>query len=325
MAATNAMRALKGMSRDGKDIVLANPMQNRLLAELGGKIASIENRVPKIGSAQGPLLSLGIGSIDAMLATGAPVPARALHEVRAASVLDAAAATVFAMALGLRAAGKGSIFWISEREARAEAGRPYGPGLAALGLCGADLVRIEVRRTADALWAAGEIAAAKGAGLCLLELRGNPQAAGLAFSRRLALRAREAGVPVLLLRQSGGEEASAALTRWQIAPAPSRSAGVGSAGRKWVGPPSFAVTLEKCRGAGSASWIMEWNRNERAFELAGPAGGLNANLDTGEAGGFGPPGARSRPPLSVGEPAAAFDRPDRAAAPWSGLAARRSA
>lgn len=275
--------------------------QAKTLARLGAEIARIEHRTPMLASPRGAAaniatglhlprgrcLSLGIAVIDAILdggGCGGQSAASALHEVRAPASLDGAAAGGFALALGLRAAANpASIFWIGERETRTEAGAFYGPGMAALGLGSAELIRVFVNKTSDALWAAGEIAAHRGAGLCLLELRGNPARADLTFSRRLALRARESGVPVILLRQGGTSEASAALTRWRVSPAPSNAGpsnadpfnagpfNAGIAGKKWLGPPAFAVTLDKCRGARTGQWIMEWKTDERLFALAQPA------------------------------------------------------
>lgn len=303
-----------------------------LIAALGSRIARIENRPPafdpahETSAATGPVLSLGMTGIDAMLAGReagtAPVPAAALHEVRAETALDAAAATGFALGLGQRAIActgrrQAAMFWIAGHDARNEAGLIYGPGLEDLGLGGIELVRVFANGVADALWAAGEVAAHKGAGLCLLELRANPARADLAFSRRLALRAREAGVPVIVLRQGGGEEASAALTRWRVAPAPS-DPGI-AAGRKWLGPPAFAVTLEKCRGGRPGEWLMEWKSDERLFAPAG-SGNLAAMHPAGFPVRFGAAGS----PLSLPRPSRAFDRPSGEAAARSGLAARRA-
>jgi protein ImuA len=279
----------------------------------------------------GPCLALGIEEIDAMLCgrhAASPVPAAALHEVRAQTSLDAAAATAFALALGVRALECGrpqdmpqTLFWIAAKEARGEAGLIYGPGLAALGLGKAELIRVFVDNTADALWAAGEVAAHKGAGLCLLEMRGNPAKADLAFSRRLAMRARQSRVPVIVLRQSGGEEASAALTRWRVAPAPSalQNAGQGP-GRKWLGPPAFAVTLEKCRGGQPGEWIMEWKSDERLFAPFKSGSGTMRS----PAAAFTPAGPIAGSPLPVHHPHRAADGPAGAAAPRSGMAARRA-
>ena len=304
-----------------------------LVAELGARIAKIENRAPSMEEGgerdTGPCLAIGIEEIDAMLRgrhAASPVPAAALHEVRAQTGLDAAAATAFALALGVRAlecghpsASPKAMFWIAASEARSEAGLLYGPGLAALGLGDAELIRVFTGNTADALWAAGEVAAHKGAGLCLLEMRGNPARADLAFSRRLALRARQSRVPVIVLRQGGGEEASAALTRWRVAPAPSALQGADQGpGRKWLGPPAFAVTLEKCRGGQPGEWMMEWKSDERLFAP------FKSGAMRSPAAAFTPAGPDAGPPLPVHRPHRAADGPAGAAAPWPVMAARRA-
>jgi len=255
------------------------------------------------------LLRFGIAEPDLALGDGLPVAA--LHEVRAAEAGEAASAIGFALLFaGLAAGFDRPVFWIAEEMAQAEAGSLYGPGLAALGLDPGLLVRVRVRKLAEALWAAGEVAAA-GAGPCLMEIRGNPARADLAFTRRLALRARAAGLPVILLRQGGEAEASAAASRWAIAPADSRvsahASRVGASGAgpsaRWLGPPAFAVTLEKCRGGRPGRFFLEWNCHERRFVpiVAGTFTRMQS-ADGAAAGAYGEPfdGAFGKQPaLSV--------------------------
>jgi protein ImuA len=298
-----------------------------MVARLGAEIARIEQRVPsldavgidgKAGDGPRHVLSTGHPQADLLVAG---TPAAALHEVRAPLSVDSAAACGFALALGLRAAQDPAwMFWIAEEQAVAEAGAPYGPGISALGLGGVRIIHVLVRRTADALWAAGEVSGCTGAGLCIVELRGNPHGADLAFSRRLAMRARESGTPVILLRQGGEEQASAALTRWRIGPAPSDS---GAPGRKWVGPPAFSVKLEKSRGGRSGEWIMEWNGNERFFAPFGFARGIAAGQSRIPGAGRYAAG-EPRKAVSVGQSSEAFDGSNREAPQRPGVAARRA-
>jgi protein ImuA len=182
------------------------------VGRLRSAVARIEGRLPgaPVDEASRSLraVPLGVAQVDAALGGG--LAAGALHEVRAETALDLSCAAGFALAVaGLLTGFEGHVFWIAPRQARHEAGAFYGPGLAAFGLDGARLVRVLAHDEKEALWAAGEVAGA-GAGVCLVELRGNPAAADLAFSRRLALRARAADTTVILLRQSGAAEASAA-------------------------------------------------------------------------------------------------------------------
>jgi protein ImuA len=305
----------------------ADAERGATVARLGAEIARIERRAPSLvagadeerpGEEPRRMLSTGHTQADLLVAG---TPAAALHEVRAPLSVDSAAAGCFALALGLRAAAEPAcIFWIADEQGLAEAGVPYGPGISALGLGDARIVRVLVRRTADALWAAGEVSACSGAGLCILELRGNPRDADLALSRRLAMRARESGTPVILLRQGGEEEASAALTRWRVEPAPSDP---GEPGRKWVGPPAFSVRLEKSRGGRSGEWIMEWNGDERLFAPFGFAEGIAAGPSRISGAGRRASGA-IREAVSFGQSPEAFHGSHREASQWPGMAARRA-
>jgi protein ImuA len=295
------------------------------IAGLGRLIERIERRRPWLEEPDGPVrkeargkdcgLVTGVAAIDA--AIGAATPA-ALHEVRAPTALDLPAAAGFALALGgLLTRFEGMIFWIAGREARAETGEFHGPGLAELGFDPALLVRVFPHNLAESLWAAGEIAASPGVGLCLLELRGNPTRADLTFSRRLAHRAQASGTPVVLLRQSGGEEASAAATRWRVMSAPSAAGAATSDDptANWPGWPAWRVELEKCRGARPGVLILEWRKDERLLAVC-----RNAARDRNAA----EPGGAAGPPLSGGKPAAACDRPDRPAALGRGMAFGRA-
>lgn len=223
-------------------------------------------------------LRFGIAAIDDMLGRA---PAAALHEVRAAPGSEAAAAG-FALALGNlaadgKAAGGQFACFVTAGRDLAEAGDLYGPGLEALGLSLRALVRVRPRTLAEALWAAGEAAATPGAGFCLLEIAGNPRLADLSLTRRLALRAAASGTPVLLLRQGGAAEASAASTRWLVQPAPSRPGQdppggfVGGFAKGFakglLGPPAFDVTLEKSRRGRTGRFLLEWSRHERRLAL----------------------------------------------------------
>lgn len=301
--------------------------RRELVDQLNAAIARMEGRRPGMdlprtldgerGETGGPerrgIVPFGIGVIDAALGGGLAV--NALHEVRATTALDLPSAAGFALAIGGLLAGFDTpLFWITERQSRQEAGGFYGPGFEALGFEPARLVRVFTENCAQALWAAGEIAASPGTGICMLELRGNPARADLAFSRRLSLRARTARVPVILLRQYGKEEASAAATRWRVSAAPSRP-GIGE-GRQWVGPSAWEVALEKCRGGRLGEWKLEWRHDECLFAPC-------AGADTGASRCAATPRAAGTS-LSGDRPAADFDRPGRTDALGRGLAQKRA-
>lgn len=261
-----------------------------------------DHAAPYLEDPAGPLrVPLGMDEIDAALDpdTQGGIIANALHEVRVETCLDAASGAGFSLCLGLlmargiaasrhaagRISGPGAVetlpvFWISDAFVRAEYGAFYGPGLSAFNLDPEDLIRVFPRTRREALWAAGEIVSAKNAvGFCLVEIRGNPAEMDLTTTRRLMLRARTSCTPVIILRQSGFEEASAAATRWHISPAVSRQDRQ-QPYRTLLGPPSFSVHLEKCRGGritGKNPWKIEWNANDQRLVLLNPANDVAAN------------------------------------------------
>jgi protein ImuA len=320
------------------------PIRSVMLAQLRAAIARIEDRAPRLAVGVSPLppadrvvarprsghpgrLRFGIPELDLALdpRPGGGLPVAALHEVRAAESGEAASAIGFALLLaGLAAGFCRPVFWIAQDVASAEAGSLYGPGLTGLGLDPGLLVRIRVRRLAEALWAAGEVAAA-GAGSCLLEIRGNPARADLAFTRRLALRAQATGLPVIVLRQSGQEEAGAAASRLAVRPAASGTGPPNGTSARWLGPPAFAVTIEKCRGGRAGSpdsadpFLLEWNCHERRFVAIGPGTSSRARSDDRT-----PAGRTPVAPLPVARSASAGDGSADARPPRPALALRRA-
>ena len=229
----------------------------RRLALMEGRAASDADR-----------FDLGHEAADAWLGG---LNRRALHEIHAASGGDMASADGFSLGLAARAAGAGYIAWIVQSMATAEAGLPYGEGLADWGL---DPGRVLFVRTRDAqaLLAAAEDCLKSGAlGAVVMSVWGEPKALNLTATRRLALAARESGTVALLVRTGAGVQAGAAETRWTIASAPSRPLEAGAPGR-----PVLTARLEKSRtGANPGQWMMEWRSDARGFgEIETVSGGL---------------------------------------------------
>ena len=84
----------------------------------------------------------------------------------------------------------------------------------------------------------------------------------LVASRRLQLAAETRGVTGLLLRPPAPRPiASAAVTRWRLAGAPSQPAPSAPA------PPRWRVELARCRGGRPGRWLLEW-RQDRLTEVA---------------------------------------------------------
>jgi protein ImuA len=260
-----------------------------IVCALKGAIRAIEEGA-RTGDDRG-LIPLGVPAIDAALGGG--IARAAFHEIAAASESAVAAATGFALALAARA-GARPVLWIAEDLGLVESGTPYGPGLDEFGLAPERLVTAAAAKPRDVLWAMEEAVRCRAVGAVIGELRHPGRAVDLVASRRLSLAAGNHDGCALLLRSQPGEETSAAATRWIVAPAapslPSPACGGGSG---WgpaagPGPPRLFAELTRNRRGPVGSWLLEWNRVERRFDLASS--------------------------LSVPVAAAAFDRPHRTAA-----------
>ncbi len=211
------------------------------LAALRARIGAIE-RIGGLsdGEGAGPL-SLG-AAVDAALPWGG-LPRGCLHEI-----MGTEAAAGFAAGLAARLAGRtGAVLWCLRPRAVFDAGHLHGPGLTQFGLDPGRLIVAQARSDQDLLWAMEE-GLRSGRPAAVL---GEVGEVGLAASRRLQLAAEMGGVMALLLRRrKARRESSVAVTRWQVAPAPSGDA-LSSVWR---------VDLVRCRGGAPKSWLMEWHR-----------------------------------------------------------------
>lgn len=199
------------------------------------------------------------------------LPAGGLVEIRNAQTRDMGAASGFALALAAlrqaQAEGGGATLWIGQAMALAEAGTPYGPGLRQHGLDPARFLLARPRTLADALWTAEAALTVPALSTVILEIRGNPAGFALTESRRLQVRARASGILLLLLRQAGAEEASSALHRLRVDPAPALERPLPDATTLAgsIGAVVFRVTPEKSKTAAPLAVLLEWNPDDRRF------------------------------------------------------------
>ena len=273
--------------------------QRETVADLAARIARIEGRAvgrleatpavlpvetvpaqPEVGAGRAGtarrLQPFGVAEADAALAGGFPA---GLTEIHVDETRGSGSGAGFALALAvLFGAGPGRpAIWIGGAHGFAEGGMPYGPGLAAYGLDPAGLVLVRTPRLEQAVWAGEEAARSPAPALTILEVRGNPKLLALEGTRRLHLRAGRAGRPLVLLRQSGRPEATAAPLRLRIAPAPASSVpdlepGWGEPASRLIGHPVFAVTVEKARDGRAHHFLLQWNPHDRRFQaLAEPS------------------------------------------------------
>ncbi len=193
-----------------------------------------------------PCTGTGAAEIDAALPWGG-LPC-GLHEIAAAAG-DAARTGFVARLIGRRPI-RGPILWCRPRRAALDAGDPYGPGIAGLGVAPDRLILVEAAKPADLLWAMEEGARTRGLAAVVAE----GVAPDLTASRRLQLAA-EAGNGLVFLLQSGRQAApSSSLTRWFVSSAPSQPEAGGP------GRPCWEIELWRCRGGGRPqNWMVEWD------------------------------------------------------------------
>jgi protein ImuA len=221
--------------------------------------ASLQELRHALGAAQGnaPAVPLGIEAIDGALGGGLLLSS--LHELCPAVAGQTAAAAGFALVAALLSSREEPVLWVQTDFAAAEAGALYGPGVDVLGLAMDRLVIVGVPHAVDVLWAAEEALKSATAGAVIAELSEDGAAADLTATRRLLLAANEGRSLGLLLRHRATARPSAAMTRWEIAAAPSPSDGLG------LGWPAFDLHLVRNRRGPCGRWIVTWDPHDLAF------------------------------------------------------------
>lgn len=168
------------------------------------------------------------------------------------------AAAGFALGLAAAWAGPAGVIWAGEEGVFTESGAPYPVGLAQFGLDADRLIVVRAAKREDALWAAEQGLAVPGA-VVICALAPRPRPLDLKATRRLLLFAERNRARCLLVRPL--EDASAAWTRWRVAPAPSRAA------ERELGAPAFRLDLVRSRaGPAGARFTVEWNAHARRFD-----------------------------------------------------------
>ncbi|CAL1692678.1 hypothetical protein MMB232_02859 [Brevundimonas subvibrioides] len=194
---------------------------------------------------------------------------RAVHDLYADTPADAVALNAFGLGLAVKAAGGRPIVWAIHRLVETETGTPHGPGLHEMGIRPRDVLLVRANDIQTLLAVGEEALRSPAVGAVLLSAWGEAKAMTLTASRRLSLAA-QAGTATLFLARAGAVPApSAALTRWSVGASPSTPLEAGAPGR-----PSFSATLLRHRGGVEPrTWIMEWDRERRAFLERSPLSG----------------------------------------------------
>jgi len=230
------------------------PRRAEIVGELRRLLARMEG-VPREGEAA---LSFGVPALDRRLPEGG-LAAGAVHEIGAASEADLPAAFGFLLALLGRMAGGAPLLLVLSSRKLARLGIPHGHGLNGLGLDPARLTLVETANETEALWATEEAVRAQGPAAVAAAIE---KRLDLKASQRLLHAARDARLPLFILRPGGGSVPTAA-TRWRIGAAAGARDRFGLlAGWRWH------VALERCRNGRPGNWLVEFDHATHRFGLA---------------------------------------------------------
>ena len=190
-----------------------------------------------------------------------------LHEIRPEAYRDGPAALGFALAViaaeaAERVARRDLVLWCFTKHVAREWGRPYGPGLLALGLDPALFLIVETRNAEEAAWALEEGLKSRALIAALAEI----EIKAPLLSRRLSLAAQASRTPCLLLSSHQQSQLPGTLTRWRIA---ARRSGSAPFDAQAPGAPSWQLTLERCRGeTPGQSFTVEFSHESFRFRLS---------------------------------------------------------
>ncbi|WP_226782773.1 ImuA family protein [Oceaniglobus trochenteri] len=182
-----------------------------------------------------------------------------LSEVFSASATDAAAIGFLVARLPRADA---PLFWVQDRFSQQEAGQPYLPGLA-----GRRIIRADLNRPVDVLWAMEEGLRCTSLAAVIGEVWGNPRALDFTATKRLVMRAERHGVPCWLIRRGAAPDLSSARNRWRVLSLPSQ-ANPDDPGAP--GDPRWQVELFRSRHMRPGTWIATHDRAADRVDLTAP-------------------------------------------------------
>ena len=243
-------------------------------------------------------VSFDIPDLDQHLNGG--IWTNALHEVRCSLARDFACAAGFVLGLAAQFGKQDArrILWVIDPAASIDSGLPFPDGLSEYGIDPKRMIFVRPITLQDALWSADQAAKCSDLSAVIFQVKGNPKPFDMTATRRLMLRARESGVLVCVLRQSGAEEASAAATRWHVEIMPSRPDGDFERG---PGQARHVPTLERNRHGRTGQWTLTWNPDNRAFEDGTSEDGTSKLETTHRIHRIHPSAHRPDSPVEVGQ------------------------
>lgn len=221
-------------------------------------LAELRRLLPHLEGKPAKMLPFGIPDFDAHLPHGGLAGA-ALHEFLPEDG-EMAAAVGFVAAIMSRLPPGRPLLFISPPRGFGDCGRLHGHGLNALGLDPTRLILVEAGSETLTLWAMEE-AVRSGVPAAVAGTVG--KAPEFKITQRLQLAAKDAGLPLLLLKPASARGASAAATRWRIAAAEARRDRFGiMTHQRW------RLRLERCRNGQPGEWLVEWDHVAHRFSLA---------------------------------------------------------
>ena len=155
--------------------------------------------------------------------------------------------------------------WVQDRPSIRRTGRPYLHGLPQA--LRASLIHVAAARPVDALWAMEEGVRCGALSFVIGELADDPQALDFTATRRLVLASEASGVPLILVRNNGSPNLSAARLRWRVAAAPSL---VHRWNERAPGEPTWQAELFRARGFRPGSFRLRFGseRDEQGSATA---------------------------------------------------------
>jgi protein ImuA len=239
----------------------SRPSRAEIVTDLRRRLARMEG----LANDGDGCLSFGAPALDEHLPQGG-LAFGAVHEIAPAGETDLPAAFGFLIALLGRLPGRAPLLLVLSSRKLARCGTPYGHGLAGLGLDPTRLILVETANETEALWTTEEAVRARGPAAVAAVLGGKLD---LKASQRLLHAARDARLPLLLLRP-GGDSVVTATTRWRIGAAQGGRDRFGMlAGWRWH------VALERCRNGRAGEWKAEFDHATHRFGLAAPVAGAS--------------------------------------------------
>ncbi|MEL6736133.1 MAG: hypothetical protein AAFO98_09690 [Pseudomonadota bacterium] len=252
---------------------------------LQAAIETLEGRTKRFSAMDGAEKArwqLGYAPVDAALPDQA-LAVDACHDITPLKPNDVPQAAGFALALLKRLPRNGPIMWCQTAFNGREYGRIYSPGLLQSGLLeGAHQDPQPAALLADRLF---HITVPKDRDLALVleecvrvsalaAVVGEGPAPDFTASRRLTLAAQVSRVPCLIINTSGAIGASAAATRWRVAPI---AGPPDTDDPQGPGQPAWSITLARSRGGDTAQnptsgqpLEIFWNDATHSFNLVPP-------------------------------------------------------